>query len=109
MRNHPAVMKLVHEKAVGYDDAEAILRGRKDAESTAAVLEIDEARARARVEALAQSKDMAGRLGLDLDGVRRLVDDLAGDAELETWLARRVQLAKAHGEAPAHDDHPTNE
>lgn len=112
MRDHPLVRKKSHEKMVGYDEAEALVRyeaSRGDQASAEAVKQIDAANVQAKADALALSKDMVSRLGLDLDGAAKLVAALAGDAELETWLARRVQLHKAHGKASAHDEHPCNE
>ena len=109
MRDHPLVRKLSHERALGYDDAEALVRAAKDPASQQAVREIDAALAKARADALKLNRDMAARLRLTVEQVASLVAMLADDAKLETWLMRRVSLHRAHGTAPAHDEHPVNE
>jgi hypothetical protein len=109
VRNHPAVSKLSHQNFIGYDDAERLLRIQTDEASLSAVKEIDTARELAKVAALSLNKMMAGRLGLSLEIANAVVSQLAAAPEIETWLLRRVNLARAHGRPPADDEHPQNE
>ncbi len=109
MRDHPLVLAKSHQLALGYDDAEAIVRGSRDPASKAAVAEIDAARAAERERVKGLNADMTKRLGLTAGQARALVAALTADPALETWLLRRVYLTRADGRAPDDDSHPTNE
>lgn len=108
MRDHPLVRAKSLQLSLGYDEAEAIVRSQKDAASTQAVREIDAARDKARLDAIALNKDMAARLGMTTDQARELAGRLVADPALETWLLRRVHLWRASEGPPADDAHSEN-
>ncbi len=111
MRDHPYIKKVSHDRFLGYDEAEGIVRhmaGTGDASAAAAVKEVDAARAKARKAALDLNTVMAGKLGLSLSAANDLVLSLATDPKLYTWLCRRVQLTAANDRPPADDEHSEN-
>jgi hypothetical protein len=110
VRNHPHVNAVATRLGIGYEDALALVRSQAaDPVAVAAIKDIDAARAAQREQAKAKNTDMGKRLGLDLSGIAGLVETLADDPELETWLVRRVNLMRASGVAPTHEEHPENE
>ncbi len=109
MRSNPVVLQKSHQLAIGYDDAEAIVRAQKDPASKQAVAEIDAALAAEKKHAAAKNADMAKRLGLSAGQAKALVAALVADPALETWLLRRVYLTRADGRPPDDDFHPENE
>ncbi len=108
MRDHPFILMRGRELGLGYDEAEAVVRGMKTPEAQAAVAQVDAARAKTRDAAAKLNADMAGRLGLPLPEVAELLSTLAADGALETWFLRRLNLTRAHGRPPADDEHPQN-
>ncbi len=111
MRNHPLVLQRSQALGIGYDDAEELVRSQalRDPAAAAAVKQIDDARAATTADAAALSVDMAERMGLTPEQVVSLVDALADDPAVETWLIRRVNLTRADGKQPPHDSHPENQ
>lgn len=108
---HPAVRDLAHEKQVSHLEAEDLLRGRagREAAAKAVVDAIDKERADDRAAVTARNAAMAKLLGQGgkVD-VAALVQALLDNPEAETWLTRRVNLARAHGRLPADDEHHDN-
>ncbi len=113
MRAHPHVNAVSLRLGIGYEDALALCRSQaNDPLAVAAVKEIQAADVAERERATAKNSDMMSRLADPQDGkihVGKLIATLADDPELETWLLRRVNLTRAHGKAPADDEHPENE
>lgn len=111
VRVHPAVRDLAHEKQVTHLEAEDLLRGRAAREPVAkAVVDaIDRERAEDRATVTARNAAMVKLLGQGgkVD-VSALVQALLDHPDAETWLIRRVNLARAHGRLPADDEHHDN-
>lgn len=110
IRDNAHVQATAQRLGIGYDDALALVRSQaSDPLAVAAAREIDAAVVAGRARASALFADMAGRTGLEPAAIASLVEKLAADAELETWIMRRVNLTRANGAAPAIDEHPENE
>ena len=81
--------------------------------AVAAVRDIEAELAVERERASVKNLDMIGRLSLGAaigePETVALIAVLAADAELETWLMRRVNLTRASGRPPAANEHPENE
>ena len=113
MRIHPHVNAVATRLGIGYDDALALVRSQaNDPAAVAAVKEIEAADLAECERATAKNAGMVGRLEAAQAGpimVTALIEALAADPKLETWLIRRVNLTRAHGKAPADHEHPENE
>ena len=106
MQMHPAVRDLAAKMQLDYADAEHVLRGqaKTDQAAAAAVKEIDAAAAAEKAAAVKANADGAAALGLSPDQARDLVNKLAADPKLQTWLASRVNWTIAHGRPLADDE-----